>query len=314
MAKVGELLSQSMFWGKKSQTETPAPEAVPATPARLGDASAQLTKSLVEPTGYFSRYGYPIPIHDIASRQAFVTCFDRHTKNPVWVIEHLTKASRNARSGDRGNSVFKEDTSIPEKFRARLSDYFRSGYDRGHQAPAADAKFSQQAMDETFYLTNMTPQVGEGFNRDYWAHFERFCRNLTDTYSSVRIITGPLYLPKRHPDGKWRVTYEMIGNPPNVAVPTHFFKIVVGEDPIQPSLPRNGAAVGAFVLPNEPISNSTPLKSFYVPLDAIERSSGVEYMPKLPESQRRDLCREVKCDVEVIEFNNAVKSLPAPRK
>jgi DNA/RNA endonuclease G (NUC1) len=68
--------------------------------------------------------------------------------------------------------VFVEDVSIPEKFRARLKDYFRSGYDRGHQVypplldikvnekvPAADAKFSQVAMNETFYLTNICPQV-----------------------------------------------------------------------------------------------------------------------------------------------------------
>jgi len=61
----------------------------------------------------------------------------------------------------------------------------------------------------------MCPQVGDGFNRDYWAHFEDFCRRLTIKYPSVRIVTGPLYLPKRDPaDGKWRVSYEVIGNPP----------------------------------------------------------------------------------------------------
>lgn len=50
-------------------------------------------------------------------------------------------------------------------FRAKLQDYFRSGYDRGHMVPAADAKFSQDAMDETFLLSNIAPQVGVGFNR-----------------------------------------------------------------------------------------------------------------------------------------------------
>jgi DNA/RNA endonuclease G (NUC1) len=50
-------------------------------------------------------------------------------------------------------------------FRALLKDYIRSGFDRGHQAPAADATFTQEAMDETFLLTNMAPQVGIGFNR-----------------------------------------------------------------------------------------------------------------------------------------------------
>ena len=58
-----------------------------------------------------------------------------------------------------------EDESIPGMFRAKLQDYFRSGYDRGHMVPAADAKSSQDAMDETFLLSNIAPQVGVGFNR-----------------------------------------------------------------------------------------------------------------------------------------------------
>ena len=167
----------------------------------------------------------------MANRTEFVSCYDRSTRNPYWVIEHITKASlaKAELNGDRKRSVFKEDEAIPLKFRNRLRDYFRSGFDRGHQAPAADAKFNQLAMDETFYLTNMCPQVGDGFNRDYWSHFEDFVRRLTNKYDDVRVMTGPLYLPKLGADGKYRVTYEVIGSPPNIAVPTHFFKLVVGE-------------------------------------------------------------------------------------
>jgi endonuclease G len=79
----------------------------------------------------------------------------------------LTK-EKLAKNGDtdRKHSTFQEDTSVPIGFRARLADYLRSGFDRGHMAPAADAKFSQAAMDETFILTNISPQVGQGFNRD----------------------------------------------------------------------------------------------------------------------------------------------------
>ena len=54
-----------------------------------------------------------------------------------------------------------------------------SGYDRGHLAPAADHKGSQKAMNSTFNLSNISPQVGEGFNRDYWARFEKFVKDTT---------------------------------------------------------------------------------------------------------------------------------------
>lgn len=160
-------------------------------------------------------------------------------------------------------------------------------------------------MDDTFYLSNMCPQVGEGFNRDYWAHFEDFCRKLASRYPSVRVVTGPLYLPHRDPDGKWRVNYEVIGNPPNVAVPTHFYKVIYAEDGTESLTSK--VALGAFVLPNARIPNEKSLSDFEVPLEAVERASGLEFAPKLDPSRRRRLCQEIKCEIVVREFNNAKK-------
>lgn len=256
------------------------------------------------------KYGLPNPISDVAIRQGFVSCYDRRMRNPAWVAEHLTPAKLDAREGNRSKSVFVEDDSIPPKFRAKLIDYLRSGYDRGHQVPAADCKFTQEAMDETFYLTNICPQVGDGFNRDYWAHFEDFCRRLTKQYKSVRIITGPLYLPKQYPDGKWRVTYEVIGSPANVAVPTHFYKVIVADQGNFEDTP----AVAAFVLPNDVIPNETNLSSFLVPIDAVERASGLELLPSLPPNKRNNLCQMTDCSILVKFFdNNRQKRLPAPK-
>jgi endonuclease G len=203
-------------------------------------------------------------------------------------------------NGDRKHSYFAEDTAIPEKFRGKLKDYFRSGYDRGHQVPAADAKWSQEAMDDTFALSNMCPQVGDGFNRDYWAHFEDFCRRLTGHYPSVRIVTGPLYLPRREADGKWRVSYEVIGNPPNISVPTHFYKVIFAED----GLVGGDVALGAFVLPNAVIPNDKPLQEFEVPVEAIERASGLEFATKLPSTRTKKLCQEIPCSILVKEYKD----------
>lgn len=265
--------------------------AIPAAPPRVARSPP------VDPNGLF-QYGFPGPVNDLRPAASLTSSYDRRTRNPAWVAEHITPESLANGKADRKHSVFVEDITIPEMFRAKLKDYFRSGYDRGHQVPAADAKWSQEAMDDTFALSNMCPQVGDGFNRDYWAHFEDFCRRLTHTYPSVRIVTGPLYLPKREADGKWRVSYEVIGNPPNVAVPTHFYKVIFAED----GTIGGKVALGAFVLPNAVIPNTKPLTDFEVPLEAVERASGLQFATKLDASRRRRLCQEVGCSVIVKEY------------
>lgn len=304
----------NFFWGKSSNGTATAQIPPPTDTSKLPipyTTSSVPSQSSIKPSDFF-KYGFPGPVHDLETRQEFISVYDRQKKNPYYVVEHITKDSIKSSNGvDRKKSIFKEDEKIPFKFRSKLRDFFRSGYDRGHQAPAANAKFNQDAMDETFYLTNISPQVGEGFNRDYWAHLEFFARECTAKYDSVRIVTGPLYLPKKCPDGKFRVSYEVIGNPPSIAVPTHFFKLIVGE--------RNGSnqdiSVAAFVLPNDVISNSTPLKSFEVPVEALEISSGLTFLQNVPENKKKSLCQEVRCEITVRDFSNAnQKLLPPPRK
>ncbi|KAK5235288.1 nuclease [Exophiala xenobiotica] len=283
----------------------PVPVITPTQPA------VGALVSPVDPAGIL-RYGFPGPIADTLSTPSHLSAFNRFTRNPHWVAEHFTAQSLLLNNGSRRNSVFYEDQSVPPMFRAKLADYARSGYDRGHQVPAADAKWSQQAMDSTFVLSNMCPQVGEGFNRDYWAHFEEFCRDLTKKYPSVRVVTGPLYLPKRdEKDGKWRVSYEVIGNPPNVAVPTHFYKIIFGEEAV--NSPNGNVALGAFVLPNAEIPNSKRLRDFEVPLEAVERASGLMFAEKLPTSRKKQLCKEVRCDIIVREFDKSRQQATRPQ-
>jgi endonuclease G len=276
----------------------PRPLAQPPIPAPTYAA-----RKLVDPSGVF-QYGFPGPVADLRPAASLTSSYDRRTRNPAWVAEHITPESLANNHADRKHSVFVEDVSIPEMFRAKLKDYFRSGYDRGHQVPAADAKWSQEAMDNTFALSNMCPQVGDGFNRDYWAHFEDFCRRLTGSYPSVRIVTGPLYLPKREADGKWRVSYEVIGSPPNVAVPTHFFKIIFAED----GSAGGKVALGAFVLPNAVIPSHKPLGDFEVPVEVVERASGLEFASKLEPARRKRLCQEVNCSLIIKEYKERQKS------
>ncbi|KAI0747855.1 DNA/RNA non-specific endonuclease [Daedaleopsis nitida] len=256
------------------------------------------------------------PVSDLLVRRAYITAYDRQRRHPAWTAEHLTLASlgksalqpQGGASGDRTNSQFKEDASVPALFRAKLQDYFRSGYDRGHMVPAADAKISQDAMNETFLLTNIAPQVGDGFNRHYWAYLEDWCRRLTSSFADVYVFTIPLYLPKQEPDGKWRVSHEVIGSPPNVSVPTHFAKVVLTSKPSSPTTPNVlEISTGAFVLPNAVIPDDAKLESFVVPVDAVERAAGLTLFSDAVKSNSKHICQSTKCEVIVRRFDDAQK-------
>lgn len=258
--------------------------------------------SIVNPSRIFD-FCDPRPVNDILIRKGYISVYDRRMKVPIWSVVHITPESLEKSNSNRYLSKFKEDSSIPNKFRAKLSDYFQSGYDRGHMVAASDLKFSQDVLDETFYLTNIAPQVGEGFNRNYWAYFEDFCRRLTSKYTSVYIITGPLYLPKQDINGKWIVSYEMIGNPPNIAVPTHFFKVIFAENESE----KDSITIGAFVLPNTVIDDNTKLTDFIVPIDAVERASGLDFTNKCTK-KKKELCNEVKCSVTIFQTSRHLQT------
>ncbi|KAI0818803.1 hypothetical protein BC629DRAFT_1588131 [Irpex lacteus] len=263
------------------------------------------------------KHGNPGPISDMLVRKAYVAAYDRRLRHPAWTAEHLTLASLGKsklepraveEGGDRSRSTFIEDEAIPPQFRSKLSDYLRSGYDRGHMVPAADAKSSQAAMDETFLLTNIAPQVGAGFNRHYWAYTEDWCRRLTNSFSDVYVFTVPLYLPKLDNEGKWRVHYEVIGSPPNTSVPTHFAKVVLTTRPSSPSTPHiPEISTGAFVLPNAEIPDQAPLENFVMPVEAVEKAAGLTFFSDEVKKASKHICKTTKCEVIVRRFDDAQK-------
>ncbi|KAF6253321.1 hypothetical protein COO60DRAFT_429579 [Scenedesmus sp. NREL 46B-D3] len=167
----------------------------------------------------------------------------------------------------RESSSFYEDAGLEPRLRNRLDDFKESGYDRGHMAPAANHRASQKAMNDTFSLSNISPQVSDG----------------------VFIVTGPLWLPQQdgRGTGKWEMRYPMIGKPPQlVSVPTHYYKVVLAEN----SSGKHGnhrAAVGAFVMPNAPIDSQTPVTAYAVPLEALESVAGAKFFPGFVNDKRR---------------------------
>ena len=201
----------------------------------------------------------------IVNRTGYSLAYDARTHNPSWVYEHLT-ADNIKGDTDRSQFRFKEDDTIPEHLRATPADYKGNGLDQGHMAPAADHRASSDAMKDTFYLTNICPQCPQ-FNRHYWAKLEKHVRDLTAIHTDVYVITGPLYLP--YQEGKRRfVKYQVIGSN-DVAVPSHFFKVIMLNNE------KGEKQVRAYILPNTVIAPSTPLDHFRTTAQKVEKAAGL---------------------------------------
>ncbi len=218
----------------------------------------------------------------IIEKGKYAFSYDGRLKSARWVAEHLTKDSLKDTPGVIRRNSFFEEPDAPAEFRATKKDYEGSGFDRGHLAPAANYRLTQEDNDESFVLSNMSPQQGPGFNQHYWKFLEMAIRKLAerDNVKEIFVVTGPLFMPANAPKpGKERdhplvVAYMLIGNN-HIPVPTHYFKAVlaVGTD--------DKKKMWAFILPNDKIPSKTPIKEYAVPTDYLEHWAGFDLWSKL---------------------------------
>lgn len=212
---------------------------------------------------------FPIPTTTpIIEHKGYAVAYDGRTRNAAWVYHRLTPDSLN-KAIQRDQCTFQQDPAIPKQISAGLKDYEGSGFDRGHLVPATDCAASLETMQESFYLSNISPQVPE-FNRGYWKHLETQMRALLKQFPIVHIFTGPLYLPAKSSNQKRYVKYEVLGKH-DVAVPTHFFALVFAE-----KSPSELVASG-YILPNKAIASEIPLKKFEASIEEIEKASGIVF-------------------------------------
>lgn len=188
----------------------------------------------------------------LVEHYAYCLLYDEYYEQAKWVFYSLNK---NKINGPFSRSdKFKKDTLI-KTGSASHSDYKGSGYDRGHLAPAADMAWSKQAMDESFFYSNMSPQT-PSFNRGVWRKLESRIRKWVVDYDSLYITTGPIL----------DSNLTSIGN--ELAVPDYFFKSIIG-------FKDSTVNAIAFILPNE--GSKKNLEDFVVSIDSLETFSGLNF-------------------------------------
>ncbi|XP_078502696.1 endonuclease G, mitochondrial [Lissotriton helveticus] len=234
--------------------------------------TVQAATELVPGATSLMKYGFPGGLSQVRSREGYALAYDPRLRGAAWVIERLD-TERLQGSSTRKACEFQEDNTIHVYHRATNADFKGSGLDRGHLAAAGNHKCSQKAMDETFYLSNVAPQDPH-MNQNAWNNLEKYCRSLARHNKSVYVCTGPLFLPRMEADGKMYVKYQVIGKN-SVAVPTHFFKVVLLEKP------SGEIELRPYVMPNSRVDEKIPLERFLVPIESIERASGLLFVPNI---------------------------------
>ena len=221
--------------------------------------------------------GYELPAsvdgEILLRRMGYTVSYNPTTREPNWVAWYLS-ARRLDGDANRSGVEFREDESVPEP-RATTWDYYRSRFDRGHQCPAGDNKWSQEAMEESFLLTNICPQNPK-LNKYEWNRLESQCREWAKEYGGVYVACGPIFSAgSKKTIGEHRVK-----------VPTAFFKVVL----CTVGTPK---AIG-FIYQN--IGQKQDYRSCVCSVDEIEALTGYDFFHLLDDATEKNVEAEANID------------------
>ncbi len=203
---------------------------------------------------------FPVPATEMVRHTYFTLSYNEKYEEANWVYYTLTDSMVMNGREERSNQ-FKVDPLVPTGS-AKSSDYTKSGYDRGHLCPAGDMGFDPKAMLESFLMSNVSPQTPD-FNRGIWKELETEVRGWAKKEHQIIIVTGPVFKDNKGTIGK-----------DHVLVPGYFYKIIF--------VPSGKPKMIAFLLPNA--RSDRPIKDFAVTTDEVERQSGLDFFPQLPDS------------------------------
>ncbi|MEO0086450.1 MAG: DNA/RNA non-specific endonuclease [candidate division WOR-3 bacterium] len=218
------------------------------------------------------RWVVPVRGRSLAKYYYYV-CYADSWRIPYWVLHYVSRP-RLAGNISRSDN-FRSDSMLPEELRVRPGDYRRTGFDKGHLAPAADFAFDPAAMSATFLMSNMSPQY-PGTNRGTWRKVEEEVRAAIKRQGQGWVITGNVFIAadsSRIAPAKW-----LQRNRQNwVAVPTHLFKAVLLRDS------AGRFRMLGFLVPNQAGQTSPLVTDHIIPVRRLEEITGWDFFPLLPD-------------------------------
>jgi DNA/RNA endonuclease G (NUC1) len=256
-----------------------------AAAERANEQAAEMSASVI--ARHFP-FGIPKPPSNarneiILVQLEWVTWYDSDLRIPIWVGYQLNRADATARFVER-KDCFRRDRRLSDEIASFCVDYNEPLFDRGHMVPANDAKRSETAMDNSFLFSNMTPQYGE-FNRRIWEHLESKVHRWAEDVG-LYVVTGAVF--DRNKDGRRDNDSEAMRMKPSgrVAVPSHFYKIVL-------HIRTDGKLdTISFLLPHDTQTHPDRdgyLNSKIVSIDAIEKLTGINFLPQMARSRQNRL-------------------------
>lgn len=243
----------------------------------VGNSSKSGTSDSKAPTTVAAGKGYELPAdingQILLKRIGYTVSYNPQTKEPNWVAWYLS-ADRLQGDANRSGVEFQEDEEVPEP-RSTTWDYYRSHYDRGHQCPAGDNKWSQESMNQSFLLTNICPQNPK-LNKYEWNRLESQCREWAKEYGGVYVACGPIFSAN---------SKKTIGQN-KVKVPTAFFKVIL-------CMTGKPKAIG-FIYQNT--GDKQDFRQCVRSVDEIEQITGYDFFKSLDDKVEKRVEAETNID------------------
>lgn len=215
--------------------------------------------------------------NQIIQHDYYTLSYSEKHEQAEWVAYELKK--NYVRNSDFKRPYFIEDPKV-KTGSADWRNYKKSGYDKGHLCPAGDMEFALKAYNDTFFTSNVSPQIHD-FNGGVWNRLEQKVRYWATKYDGIYVITG----------GVLQSSLKTIGKE-EVSVPNYFYKVLLDNS--------NGQyRMIAFLVPSK--KSDQPLYAFAVSVDKVEKMTGIDFFPKLNDKIESSL--EKNSDYKAWSFN-----------